>query len=297
MVIRTGAPPIGVSTSWQQQRRALVFAAATRPRSSGARDRARHGLSDCRRPAGPSWAADQGRGGAVGMGAIRRPAAILTVLTLIAGCGSTVSPSPSSAPVATSPAAASGAPSPGATAGRSPSASLATSSAAPAKVVTIGISLPLSGEDASFGVPIRDGALLAIREANDQNLLPGYRIETKVLDHAVDGRHDPTQGANDMLSLSGDPTVVAVVGPAHSSVAKAQIPLSNAAGLLQCSPTATFPGLTQGTDGAAFRVVNPDRISFIRVSTPDDLEGPAMAHFGSQTLGAKRAGLVDDGSS
>ena len=47
------------------------------------------------------------------------------------------------------------------------------------------------------------------------------------------------------------PEIVAVIGPLNSSVAKAQIPISNEAGLLQCSPANTNPELTKGAPAPA----------------------------------------------
>ena len=38
-----------------------------------------------------------------------------------------------------------------------------------------------------------------------------------------------------------DAAVIGVVGPFNSTVAKVQIPISNEAGLLQCSPANTNP--------------------------------------------------------
>ncbi|MFM8629697.1 MAG: ABC transporter substrate-binding protein, partial [Candidatus Limnocylindrus sp.] len=55
------------------------------------------------------------------------------------------------------------------------------------KTLTIGISLPLSGSSLASAGPARDGALLAVKEIS----IDGYTIETKILDHAVDGVHNP----------------------------------------------------------------------------------------------------------
>jgi len=125
--------------------------------------------------------------------------------------------------------------------------------------------------------------------------LDGYRIETVVLDHTVGGVHDPQQGAADMTALVQDPEVVAVVGPFNSSVAKAQVPVSNEAGLLQCSPANTNPDVTKGAPGLELRAAYPDRISYIRVSTTDDFQGDAVAEFAFNTLGLRRVAIIDDG--
>ena len=61
---------------------------------------------------------------------------------------------------------------------------------------------------------------------------------------------------------SNDPAVIGVVGPYNSAVAKVQIPISNAAGLLQCSPANTNQGLTKPEFGGLdLRTTNPDKIS------------------------------------
>lgn len=158
------------------------------------------------------------------------------------------------------------------------------------KSIKIGISLPLSGSALASAGPARDGALLAIKEFK----LDGYTITTTVLDHAVNGVHDPQQGAKDMTTLVADPTVVGVVGPFNSSVAKVQIPISNEAGLLQCSPSNTNPDLTKGDPGKELRAKNPDKINYVRVATTDDIQGPAVAQFGFNKLGLKTVAIIDD---
>jgi len=158
------------------------------------------------------------------------------------------------------------------------------------KTIKIGISLPLSGSALASAGPARDGALLAIKEFK----LDGYTIETVVLDHAVNGVHDPQQGAKDMTTFVGTDGVVGVVGPFNSSIAKVQIPISNEAGLLQCSPANTNPDLTKGDAGVQLRAKNPTKINYVRVATTDDIQGPAVAQYGYTTLGLKKVAIIDD---
>ncbi|MFO1539006.1 MAG: ABC transporter substrate-binding protein, partial [Chloroflexota bacterium] len=147
-------------------------------------------------------------------------------------------------------------------------------------LVRVGITLPLSGSGLASSGPIRDAVTLALAEA----AIPGVRLEPVVLDHAVNGLHNPQQGARDMVAFVGDPAVLAVVGPFNSSVAQAQIPIGNEAGLLQCSPANTAPGLTQGDDGLRLRPSHPDRIAYVRVQATDDVQGPAMAGYAIDRL-------------
>jgi ABC-type branched-subunit amino acid transport system substrate-binding protein len=91
-----------------------------------------------------------------------------------------------------------------------------------------------------------------------------------------------------MTALVANPNVVAVIGPLNSSVAKVQIPLSNAAGLLQCSPANTNEGLTKPEFGALdIRKTNPTKINYVRVVTTDDNQGPAAARYILEKLGKK----------
>jgi branched-chain amino acid transport system substrate-binding protein len=158
------------------------------------------------------------------------------------------------------------------------------------KDLKIGITLPLSGSSLASAGPARDGALLAIKEFK----LDGYTVTASILDHAVNGTHDPQQGAKDMTSFVADASVVGVVGPFNSSVAKVQIPISNEAGLLQCSPANTNPDLTKGAAGKELRAKNPDKINYVRVATTDDIQGPAVAQYGINKLGLKKVAIIDD---
>jgi len=179
--------------------------------------------------------------------------------------------------------------------GESPAASAGGGGGAEKGTVKVGISLPLSGSSLASAGPARDGALLAIEEINAAGGVNGWKIDPVVLDHSVNGVHDPQQGAKDVSSLVSDAAVVAVVGPFNSSVAKVQIPISNEAGLLQCSPANTNESLTKPEFGALeIRKAFPDRINYVRVATTDDVQGPAVAQFGVQSLGLKKVFIIDD---
>jgi branched-chain amino acid transport system substrate-binding protein len=190
-------------------------------------------------------------------------------------------------------------PSPSAPPTVAPAASPSPSPSLPAplgSILRIGISLPLSIDVTQPADALRDGALLAIADANARHLIPGVTIEPVVLDHASPGNNDLAHAVADMHSLVADPTVVGVVGPFTSSVAQGQIPVANAAGLLECSPSASSPDLTKGPTAQQLRAANPDRITFLRLAPTDDLVGPALADFAIHTLHAGRAFVVDDGA-
>jgi branched-chain amino acid transport system substrate-binding protein len=168
--------------------------------------------------------------------------------------------------------------------------------AAPEKgTLKVGVTLPLSGGAAADGQPTLKGAQLAVDQANAAGGIGGYTLEILPLDHSVNGKYNEQQGAQDMQTFAGDPAVIGVMGPYNSAVAKVQIPISNDAGLLQCSPANTNESLTKPEFGALdFRKNFPERINYIRVAATDDIQGPAMATYAYEKLSLKNLLIVDD---
>ncbi len=138
------------------------------------------------------------------------------------------------------------------------------------QVIKIGMDLPLSGGDASNGIPTRNGALLAIDEANAKTVPGGFKFAAYDLDDAVQGAHDPGQGAQNVKAFVSDPATLAMLGPFNSNVARAEIPITNDASLAQISPSNTSVTLTVGPDAKQLRTSHPDVNSYFRVCTRDD---------------------------
>jgi branched-chain amino acid transport system substrate-binding protein len=172
-----------------------------------------------------------------------------------------------------------------------PAASSEGAQPSPGGVIKIGIDLPVSGADASTGIPTQNGALLAIDQANAKGLPGGFKLEAAPLDDAVQGKHDPAQGAQNVKTFAADAAVLGVVGPFNSSVATAEIPITNDAGLVQIAPSTTNPGLTKGDNAKKLR--SKDVNNFFRVSATDDRQGDALAQL-AKKLGFKRAFIIDD---
>jgi branched-chain amino acid transport system substrate-binding protein len=174
----------------------------------------------------------------------------------------------------------------------------ASSAAAPAAgsggTIKIGVDLPVSGADASDGVPTSNGVTLAIDQANKNGFTGGvFKLEGDLLDDTVQGKHDPAAGAQNVKTFIADSAVLAMVGPFNSNVAKSEIPLTNDAGLAQISASATNDGLTIGDDAKKLRTAHPDTNAFFRVCTNDQRQGAALAQF-AQKLGYKKIFIVDD---
>jgi branched-chain amino acid transport system substrate-binding protein len=171
-----------------------------------------------------------------------------------------------------------------------------TTWAPPARAATtikIGVDLPMSGGDASNGIPTNNGVVLAVEEANAKGLPGGITLQVYTLDDAVQGVHDPAQGAQNIKTFVSDSAVLGVVGPFNSNVAKAEIPISNDAGLVQISPSNTNDGLTVGEDAKKLRTAHPDVNSYFRVCTRDQNQGRAGAQL-ARKLGFKKIYIVDD---
>jgi branched-chain amino acid transport system substrate-binding protein len=162
-----------------------------------------------------------------------------------------------------------------------------------AGTVTIGIDLPLSGADASTGIPTQNGAVLAIEQANKRGLPGKFQLAYSSLDDAVQGVHDPAQGAQNIKTFIADASVLAVLGPYNSNVAKAEIPLTNDAGLAQISPATTSTALTKGPDAARLRTTHPGTIAYFRDCATDDRQGAAVARV-AHGIGLRRVFVVDD---
>ncbi len=158
--------------------------------------------------------------------------------------------------------------------------------------VTIAIELPQQGSEKAASDPIINGVKLAVKLAG--GAAGGYALDipqSAIYDDALNGAHDPQTGANNMSKIVADAGVVAVIGPLNSSVAKAEIPISNAGGVLQCSPANTNQDLTQGAPAAQLRT-KPN--NYIRVVTTDNVQGPAAAQYIYDVLKKKSVYVIDD---
>ena len=174
--------------------------------------------------------------------------------------------------------------------------------------LAIGVDLPLSGEEGSQGTPTLNGVKYAVAGKTIQ----GYTITVKSFDDVVNGAHDAQKGAQNVQQMLSDNSIVGMVGPFNSNVARAEIPISNAAHLTMISPANTNQCLTKDIYipvalGAAadvtckaaglpsakdLRPSGPN--NYFRVATTDDLQGPANADFLYNTLKMTKVAVSSD---
>ncbi|HXW26428.1 MAG TPA: branched-chain amino acid ABC transporter substrate-binding protein [Xanthobacteraceae bacterium] len=162
------------------------------------------------------------------------------------------------------------------------------------KVVKIGVTLPLTGADAEGAILIKNGALLAIEEANAKGGVAGYRIEPVIYDSgtATAGQYDPAQAATNTRKLVADPLVVANIGPEMSGEGKAMAPILSEADLATITPSSTNTDITNPAFAAQFKPKG--RAIYFRTVTTDAFQGPNMANYMAQVLKVKSVYVLDD---
>jgi branched-chain amino acid transport system substrate-binding protein len=168
------------------------------------------------------------------------------------------------------------------------------SAAAADKTVTIGINLPFTGADAHDAELIKDGAMLAIDEANAKGGVAGYKIEVLQLDDgtATAGQYDPAQAATNARKMVSNEAVVAAIGPQMSGSGKAMSPILSAGGLATITPSSTNPDITDPKFAGQYRPKG--KPIYFRTVTTDAFQGPNMANYFADVLKVKSVYVLDD---
>jgi branched-chain amino acid transport system substrate-binding protein len=142
----------------------------------------------------------------------------------------------------------------------------------------------ISGDVASLGNDINYGIQVGI---DDRGQLLGHDVELVKEDA---GCSDASTGQTAAQAIVADKQIVAVVGTSCSRTAVPAMPVLAAAGVTMISAANTAPSLT-----------NPDKPDFggpfyFRTAYNDNVQGAAVAKFACETLKAKTAATVHDGS-
>jgi len=177
------------------------------------------------------------------------------------------------------------------------------------KTIKIAVDLPLTGTEARAGMTTLNGVNFFVHRHPN---LDGFNI-------AVEARDDPggtatARGVQNLQAMIADPYVLAVIGPFDEDVARAQIPIANRAHLALVSATTSSRCLTKepylpatlnpmqatitckaaGLPGPSD--LRPTGVNnYFRLSTTDDLQGPAAADYASKRLHLQRMAVLSDG--
>jgi branched-chain amino acid transport system substrate-binding protein len=166
--------------------------------------------------------------------------------------------------------------------------------AAEAKVLRIGINLPLTGADAHSAKLILEGAQLAFDQANKKNEVPGYTFQVVAFNGATStaGQYDPVQAATNARSMVGDKRMVAAIGPQMSGSGKAMAPILSEGDLATITPSSTNPDITDPKFAAEYRPAG--KPIYFRTVTTDAYQGPNMANYMANDLHVKTVYILDD---
>jgi branched-chain amino acid transport system substrate-binding protein len=162
------------------------------------------------------------------------------------------------------------------------------------KRVTIGINVPLTGSDAENAILIKDGAVMAVDEANAKGGVGGYAIDVLVLDDgtATAGQYDPAQAATNARKMVSNPDVVAAIGPEMSGSGKAMAPILSQGNLATITPSSTNPDITDPKFASTYMPAG--KAIYFRTVTTDAYQGPDMANYFARTLKVKSVYILDD---
>src|SRR5260370_36340966 len=128
---------------------------------------------------------------------------------------------------------------------------------------------------------------MAVDQANANHTISGVTLVFVPKDDVgPSGLHDPTVGAANVTTLVSDAEVAGMVGPFNSSVAKAEMPITNQAPLAQISPANTNPCLTKDTAASGRSGKNEliptlrptGQVNYFRGATTHGHQGPAGSH-------------------
>jgi branched-chain amino acid transport system substrate-binding protein len=162
------------------------------------------------------------------------------------------------------------------------------------KVLTIGMSVPLTGTLAQQAAIVSNAAQFAVNEANEKGGIAGYQLKLMLLDDGspTTGQYDPALSATNARRMLNDPSVIAAVGPLNSGSAKAMCPVFSQGDMAFISGSATNPDLN---DPKFFAVYHPGgKPNFFRTVTTDAYQGPGMANYFAEVLKLKKVIVLDD---
>ena len=155
------------------------------------------------------------------------------------------------------------------------------------KVAKIGIIAPLSGDLSALGLGIQHSVELAVKQANDGNKIPGWKLEVDAKDD--EGKPEPAKNA--ATALAADKDVAGVVGTLNSSTSIQVQPVLAPKNIAQVSPANTGPGLTMGANWQT----DPKRpyATYFRTCTTDAVQGPFAARY-LFNAGIKKVATIHD---
>jgi branched-chain amino acid transport system substrate-binding protein len=144
--------------------------------------------------------------------------------------------------------------------------------------VQFGVTGPLTGGSAAFGAQLKEGAEQAVADINKSGGILGEKIELSV----GDDRGDPKEGVSVANKFAAD-GVKFVIGPFNSGVTMPSSEVYQDNGMLEITPAATNPKITERNMWNIFRVCGRD-----------DQQGGMAGGIVADKFKGKRIAIVHD---
>lgn len=154
------------------------------------------------------------------------------------------------------------------------------------ETIKIGANLELSGNAASYGSGLNQGAKLAVEEINANGGIDGKKIELVT----VDNKSENAEAATMAMKLITQDKVVAMLAPATSGNTVATVQLANDNKIPIVTGSGTAGNVTVNDDGSVNEYAF--RTCFI-----DPFQGTVAANFATSTLNSKNVAIFGDNSS
>jgi len=140
----------------------------------------------------------------------------------------------------------------------------------------IGAVVPLTGDGASYGIPVRRAGEIAVEEINAAGGISGRQLNVVWEDGKCEGK-EATSAAQKLINVDQVPVIF---GGVCSSETLAMSPLAEAAKVLIMSPSATSPDITGAGD------------FIFRTAPSDAAAGAVAAEYAFNKLGVKKAAVI-----
>ncbi|WP_020673840.1 ABC transporter substrate-binding protein [Amycolatopsis nigrescens] len=137
----------------------------------------------------------------------------------------------------------------------------------------------IAGDNAALGQNILDGVKVAVERHNKANA----GCQVKLEQYETEGSGDKAPGI--VTQIANTPGIIGVIGLPFSTESKAAGNIFNDAGLVQLTPSATGPALSQNGWKTFFRGLGNDLT-----------QGPAAAKFMTGELKAQKVCVIEDDS-
>lgn len=142
--------------------------------------------------------------------------------------------------------------------------------------IYIGVSAPLTGDNAEYGEYFRTSVLLAQELINSEGGIRGAQLKLVI----EDSRAEPKEAVLVAQRFVSDSRILAVVGDFSSSASMAAAEIYNPSGLVQISPTASHPEFTKIGE------------YIFRSGTTQAQEAPFLAEWVVKDLGMKKVATI-----